>query len=242
MIGTMSQDDDNYKYKGLPLTAAVVEFIVLSQLAGRQIKRNQVVDFVETFHADNGGFPCQAADLSRTVKKALDNLRAHGGAENPSTGWWRISSAPGDDESIQPSDEGAPLGENVNEETQALQSLLSLGEGDESIYIYYYPAYKAAALSCGKDKWLCKIGRTDSSASLRIAGQSTGMPERPEIGLVYRTNDSRSLESVLHGILTLRSQWSESSPGVEWFVTSIEDVLSIIQFVLGTPATAEPHA
>ena len=238
----MNQDDENYKFKGLPLTAAVVEYIVASRLAGEQIKRNQIVDYVEKFHADEGGFPCQAADLSRTVKKALDNLKASGGAENPSTGWWRISSSTGDDESIQSPDEGDALGENVNEETQALQSLLSLGEGEESIYLYYYPAYKTAALSSGMDKWLCKIGRTDSSASFRISGQSTGMPERPEIGLVYRTNDSRSLESVLHGILTLRNQWSESSPGVEWFITSIEDVLSIIQFVLGISAIAEPHA
>lgn len=238
----MNQDDENYKYKGLPLTPAVAKYIVASRLAGQTITKLEIVNYVEKFHAKEGGIPCQAADFSRTVKKALENLKASGGAENRSTGWWSISSGTGCDESIQSPDEGEVLGENVNEETQGLQSLLSLGEGEESIYLFYYPAYKTAALSSGTDKWLCKVGRTDSSAGLRILGQSTGMPERPEIGLVYRTNDSRSLESVLHGILTLRNQGSERSPGVEWFITSIEDVLSIIQFVLGTPAIAEPHA
>lgn len=169
-MGTMIQDDDGYRFKGLPLTASVVEYVVLSQLVGRQIKRSEIVDYVERFHASNGGFPCQAADLSRAVKKALDNLKARGGAENPSTGWWRISSAPGVDESSQSSGEGGVLGENVNEETQSLQPLLTLGDGDESIYIYYYPAYNEAALSSGSNKWLCKIGRTDSSARLRISG------------------------------------------------------------------------
>jgi hypothetical protein len=68
------------------------------------------------------------------------------------------------------------------------------------------------------------------------------MPERPEIGLVYRTNDSRTLEGVLHGILSLRNQWNESSPGVEWFVTSVEDVLAIIRFVENPLDTVERNA
>jgi len=242
MTGTMNQGEENYRFKGLPLTAAVIEYIVKSQLIGRQLKRNQIVDYVEKFHAEKGGFPCEAADLTRTVKKALDKLKASGVAENPSTGWWRISSGTGDDHSIESFGENDVLGEAANGETQDLQALLYLGEGDESIYLYYYPAYKTAALASGVEKWLCKIGRTDSSASLRISSQSTGMPERPEIGLVYRTHDSRTLESVLHGILTLRNQWSEGSPGVEWFITSVEDVLSIIQFVMGSPVIGDPHA
>jgi hypothetical protein len=238
----MIQDEESYRYKGVPLTAAVVEHIAKSQLAGQQLKRSQIVDYVEKYHAQHGGFPGQAADLSRTVKKALDNLKANKGAENPSTGWWRISRDVDGEQSGESKDDVAHAGEIDEEETQAFQPLLLLGEGDETIYLYYYPAYKAAALSISQDKWLCKIGRTDSSARLRISCQSTGMPERPEIGLVYRTNDSRTLESVLHGVLTLRNQWSESSPGVEWFITSVEDVLSIIDVVLGHPVIAEAHA
>jgi hypothetical protein len=67
------------------------------------------------------------------------------------------------------------------------------------------------------------------------------MPETPEIGLVYHTNDSRALESVLHGILSLRNQWSEASPGVEWFITSPEDVTSIIEYVLQVDVGLQRH-
>jgi hypothetical protein len=67
------------------------------------------------------------------------------------------------------------------------------------------------------------------------------MPESPEIGLVYRTNDSRALESVLHGILSLRNQWSEASPGVEWFITSPEDVTSIIENVIKVDIDLRRH-
>jgi hypothetical protein len=240
----MDQVEVSYKFKGLPLTPAVAEHVISSQLIGRQLKRAEIVNCVEQFHASNGGFPCQANDLSRTVKKALDNMKANGVAENPSTGWWRIlSGIDGDrDQSIQALDESAIIGDNGESETQAIQPLMVLGDGDESVYLYYYPAYKANALANGDDKWLCKIGRTDSNANIRISSQSTGMPEKPEIGLVYRTSDSRTLESVLHGILSLRNQWSESSPGVEWFNTSIEDVLEIIGFVVGHPGTGEQNA
>ena len=238
----MNPDEVRYQFKGLPLTAAVAEHIIRSQLAGQQLKRAKIVDYVERFHGANGGFPCQAADLSRTVKKALDNIKVSGGAENPSTGYWRISSDSGELQQDQSAGD-TPIAEEEGEsEAQVFQPLMLLGEGDESVYLYYYPAYKAIALAGGSDKWLCKIGRTDSSASLRISSQSTGMPERPEIGLVYRTNDSRTLESVLHGILSLRNQWSESSPGVEWFNTSVEDVLTIIRFVEDPRATGEGHA
>jgi hypothetical protein len=238
----MNQYEARYKFKGLPLTAAVAEHIIRSQLTGQQLKRAEIVNYVEEFHCANGGLPCQAADLSRTVKKALNNIKVSGGAENPSTGYWRISSHSGElqqDQSVG----DAPIAEEEGEgEAQVFQPLMSLGEGDESVYLYYYPAYKTIALAGGSDKWLCKIGRTDSSANLRISSQSTGMPERPEIGLVYRTNDSRTLESVLHGILSLRNQWSESSSGVEWFDTSVEDVLAIIRFVEDPRATGEGHA
>jgi hypothetical protein len=66
---------------------------------------------------------------------------------------------------------------------------------------------------------------------------SMGMPEQPVIGLVFRTDESRILESVVHGVMNLRGQWSETSPGTEWFVTSPADVLVLIrQLVPGTTA------
>jgi len=237
----MIQMEEAYRYLGVPLTSAVAEFVIVSQLGGKQLKRSQVVNFVERYHAEHGGLPCQAADIARTVKKALDTIKAKGGAQNPSVGWWRISSLIDGEGETQGESSTDGLCEGITDVSEHLTTLSEIGDGDESIYLYYYPAYKAAALASGSSKWLCKIGRTDSSASIRISSQATGMPETPEIGLVYHTNDSRALESVLHGILSLRNQWSEASPGVEWFITSPEDVTSIIEYVLQVDVGLQRH-
>jgi hypothetical protein len=136
----MNQDKFDYKFKELPLTSAVAEYIIVSQLAARQLKRAKIVDYVEKFHGTNGGFPCQAADLSRTVKKALDNIKSSGGAENPSTGYWRITGENGKLLQNQFSEDGATMVETGETEAQVLPPLMLLGEGDESVYLYYYPA------------------------------------------------------------------------------------------------------
>jgi hypothetical protein len=58
-MGTMSQNDDNYKFKGLPLTAAVAEHVVLLQLAGRQIKTISDVLFSQKRRGNLQEFPMQ---------------------------------------------------------------------------------------------------------------------------------------------------------------------------------------
>ena len=145
---------EDYKYLGVPLTSAVADFVIVSQLGGKQLKRSQIVNFVERYHADHGGLPCQAADIARTVKKALDTIKAKGGAQNPSVGWWRISpSIDGEGETQGESNEDA-LCEDITDVTEQLTPLSEHGDGDECIYLYYYPAYKAAALASGSTKWL----------------------------------------------------------------------------------------
>jgi len=107
-----------------------------------------------------------------------------------------------------------------------------VGQGDGFVYVYYLPAYAAMAASEGKKTWPCKVGRSSRDPVLRIMSQArTALPERPEIALVMRTNDSSALESALHSILRLRGRWRFDSPGSEWFDTSPDEVLSIYHLI-----------
>jgi hypothetical protein len=224
--------DTDYRYKGIPITPAIAEYIITSDLRGKQLRRAEIVDAVQRIHIDNGGLPAEAADLVMTVKKALQNLKKKGQAGNPSCGWWLIE---GSTEVDNPSSQ-EPVdleGQQQSDQDRQDYSIESIrGTGDEAVYVFYYPAYKKAALATGNDRWLCKIGRTAFLPRIRIFEQGTGMPEQPVIGLVFKTDDSRILESVVHGVLNLRGQWSEESPGTEWFVTSPDDVLAVIKLLV----------
>jgi len=223
--------DDDYRYKGIPLTPAIAEYIITSYLQGKQLRRSQIIDTIERTHTKNGGLPAEAADLSRTVKKALQNMKNKGLAVNPSTGWWSIGQSDSAEDLSSRVSADLVGQQDADQDTQEYRIESVHGVGDEAVYVYYYPAYKEAALTAGKDRWLCKIGRTDCLPRIRVSEQATGMPEQPVIGLVFKTDDSRILESVVQGVLTLRGQWSDESTGTEWFVTSPDDVLGVIKLL-----------
>ncbi len=224
--------NEDYQFKGIPITAAITEHLITSYLQGKKLRRSEIIDSVEKIHIDNGGLPAEAADFSRTVKKALQNLKNKNLAENPSSGWWSIKQ--NDDIEDLSAQVSSDLGnkEEPGENDQEYKIEAVMGDGDEAVYVYYYPAYKASALAAGKDHWLCKIGRTDRLPRIRISEQITGMPEQPVIGLVIKTDDSRAVETVIKNVLSLRGQWSEDSPGIEWFITSPDNVAQIYKLLV----------
>ena len=66
----------------------------------------------------------------------------------------------------------------------------------------------------------------------RILSQaSTALPEKPHVAIIIRTDYSIELENAIHNILTLRGRKINDSPGAEWFLTSLEEVLSIYKFI-----------
>jgi hypothetical protein len=229
----------DYPYKGIPITPAIVEYLIKSYLRGQQLRRSQIIDSVVQKHIEHGGLPAEATDLWATVKKALTNLKQAGLARNPSTGWWSIEASENAEDLSPgvPADAVAP--ERADQEIRDYTIECVRGIGDEAVYVLYYPAYKNAALAAGNDRWLCKIGRTDRPPNIRVSEEAAGMPEKPVIGLLFKTEESRILESVLHGVLTLRGQWSEESPGTEWFLTSPDDVLRVIKLAVPKPDTEQ---
>lgn len=113
-----------------------------------------------------------------------------------------------------------------------------IGEGDGSVYLYYFPTYKLYAELRGSDHYPCNIGCTNGNAEDRIDSQiGDQLPEKATLSLVMQTNDCETLEAGIHTELKRRGRWlnPESDAdvvGVEWFSTNPAEVKDIFYSVL----------
>ena len=108
----------------------------------------------------------------------------------------------------------------------------TIGSGNSSVYLYYYPQYRASAESKDEKVWECKIGRTiHSEADGRIREQATGLPENPKIGLHIQTDCPTETERIVHNILKVRGKHIKEAPGTEWFRTNPSEVEEIYNFI-----------
>ena len=213
-----------YPYKGLPITPAIIEYLIIYLLNGKTLKRDDIVNKILDHHISNGGLAPQAQDLPRSVKKALSNMQQKNHAINKSYGYWEIQKT---DEPVIPDEE--PKEEIMIED---IPTHTVYGNGNYAIYFYYYPSYRKLSESHGEKTWPCKIGRTDRDPLIRILSQAaTALPEKPVIEFIIKNNDSSLLETMIHSILTLRGKQVKDSPGTEWFNTNPEEVIEIINFV-----------
>lgn len=96
-----------------------------------------------------------------------------------------------------------------------------------SVYWYTFPAYQAAT-----GPFPIKIGRGTDPLT-RIKTQVTAMPEQPTILGTFAHPDPTSLERALHSVLLLRGKRKLDAPGAEWFMTTPDEISSLIRMVLG---------
>jgi hypothetical protein len=228
----------DYQFKGLPLTPSVCESLILEIFNGKTETRKTIVDTLMAEHKRRGGMDATASDIARVVKKALENLRKVEKAENPVQRYWKISNVsstepvPSLEEKKVKIDKDLPEPMSVKAEKD--KPKIRLGEGNESVYLYYFPSFREKAENATEKRWSCKIGRSERDPVQRILSQgTTALPEKPVIAVDYRTGNSQSLEKAIHNILTYREQKIETSPGNEWFNTNIEEFLEIISFIEG---------
>lgn len=111
-------------------------------------------------------------------------------------------------------------------------------EGKDSVYLFYYPAYKELAEKNGEEFWQCKIGMTVDNVEKRVGTQVTGNPEKATIALEFKTDHPRELESALHAILKLRGRHIADGGGVEWFKTNPDEVRRIYYFLTSLQTTS----
>lgn len=233
-------EGEPYRYQGQPLTPAIIETLIRELFSGQIVQRQTIVDGVSRAHLARGGTPGGAQSAAGSVKKALSTMRRQGLAENPSHGHWRIAAT---ESGTEPSEApahatvfcdaeaaGQPALDEASE--PALIADLELGTGQGAVYVYYLPTYRHHALERGEHVWFCKIGRTERDPLQRILAQAaTALPERPRIALMLRTDAAPVWETALQAVLTLRGRKADNSPGSEWFLTSPDEVLALIELL-----------
>jgi T5orf172 domain len=172
------------------------------------------------------GFSYDAGASVSTTKKALSQLLAAGLIHSPRTGWYEVtaanSTAGAEDghtgEELSITDEQPP----IEPDTRKLKIEREIGEGPESVYVYFHDVYFELAQRRGTSTWECKVGWTIGDPDVRIVGQGalTCFPRCPVIGLVIRTHDGRNLERLLHAALSYAGMRIKNGAGSEWFSTS----------------------
>jgi T5orf172 domain len=104
-----------------------------------------------------------------------------------------------------------------------------IGEGHESVYVWYAKSEFESANLKGDCSWACKIGRTrgDVTARLIAQGSYTAFPGEPLVPLVIRTMDSQTLETLIHALLEYAGKRITNSRGTEWFRTNPKEIEAI---------------
>jgi hypothetical protein len=212
----------------VPLTALVARPLIVKCFEQQdQWERQELAKIVEKRHREEGGLQGAQSALD-VVKKVLTELRSKGVAKPVAKGLWRY--IPDSDTPVTRPDSSGTAPEDPTLKDQDEQSDLQIdevtGAGDESVYLYYSPNDRQLALAQGRSIWECKIGYTVGEVDERILAQGarTALSHSPVVGLVIRTGDARTLETVIHQSLWLVDAAVVDSPGSEWFMTSPDRV------------------
>ena len=213
--------NNQYDFFEKPLTPSRAEKLITELFAGQTVQKQEMMCIVDETHHERGGRPSKAR-FHHPVTMALSKMKRERHAENPRQGVWFISSSSQDDESVDD--------ESLNSEEVNLDSERTVGSGENSVYLYYFPAYKRLAELQGEQVWPCKIGKTRYDAISRISAQTrTALPEYPKIGLVIKTDEVRLMETTIQNIMKLQGKQKSDAPGTEWFITSPSEVEQVYE-------------
>lgn len=149
------------------------------------------------------------------------SLRAKRGPESPfvwmgKSGMYRLKS---DTELTQ---------EAAEDEDEAVEEQADV-EFDGWIYAFTFPVIKRS-----KEPFPIKVGLTTAAdVETRVFGQckGPGFFEKPEILGRWQVKRVAQVEDAIHAVLKARGRWKEDAPGDEWFITTIDEVQSIVSFI-----------
>jgi hypothetical protein len=103
-----------------------------------------------------------------------------------------------------------------------------IGEGHESIYVWYCKNELDLANLKGDSSYACKVGRTSGDVPTRLIAQGyTAFSSEPVVPLVIRTRDSLTLETLIHATLKYAGKRIKNAHGTEWFKTNPQEIESI---------------
>ena len=128
--------NNQYEYVETPLTPGIARKLIVELFAGRTVQKQEIVRIVDETHLERGGMPPKAKRL-HPVTMALSKMKREGQAKNPRQGHWFIFLTPQDDDNVD--------SERNNLDSENLDPEKTIGSGKQSVYLYYYPAYRHLA-------------------------------------------------------------------------------------------------
>lgn len=79
-----------------------------------------------------------------------------------------------------------------------------------------------------------KVGLTTAAeVEVRVHGQckGSGFFEKPEILGRWQVKRVAQVEDAIHAVLKARGRWKEDAPGDEWFMTTMDEINSVMNFI-----------
>lgn len=222
---SLFNESGEYIYKNIELSPNVFAHLLVYLFDGKQFKRSESIDSVVKLHVDSGGIARKKEYVS-VFKHATGRSALKDSLANIGYGVWQLKYVETEITEVVNITDVKDVHIDADE---------CIGEGEGTVYVYYYDIYKQFAESKGEKMWPCKVGMTDVSAMGRIMSQAgTAYPEFPHIALIIKCDDPNKIETAIHSILKVRKQWLDEAPGQEWFMTSPEDVKSIYEYICGS--------
>lgn len=219
---------------GIPLQPSNARKVIVDLFNEQsQWTRSELAAEVSRRHHNAGGTDGTQSP-STVVKKCLSVLRQEGRVQPVAKGVWiRLDPSTQIDPSgnIQPKFSLAEL-EPSNEEASDLDEddedapkseQITIGQGEEAVYLYFNPNDRELAKLRGLDHWECKIGRTAQlpvDSRIFAQGIKTALSKMPVIGLVILTDNCVLTERAIHSALRHVGVEAPDSPGMEWFLTN----------------------
>lgn len=214
----------DYKYRDIPLTPSIAREHILEYLRSHSmpVKRDELVKYATEQHQKLGGR--NRGDPTASVKKALNGLVDEEKVSHPTLGYYSLrEEGESDTDKVIAVISGSAEQDRTN---NRLAPNEIIGDGDESVYVYYQASDRRLAELEGRSVWPCKIGFTAGNLSTRIYAQfpATGVARLPVVGLVIRTDDGHGLERAIHFALDSAEARIDDANGAEWFDTSIDRI------------------
>ena len=202
---------------GLPLTPGLAREIIVEFFQHqRRWTTAELIEKVPQEHRRRDGVDGKDT-IKNVINKALGSLKADGYIiQGKIRGFWEWIGNGVDAGDLAAPPPAVPPDDKIKVER-------TLGEGPESLYVYYNDSERELANLKGQSTWPCKIGKGEPIRVLNQVG--TARHTLPIIALVIRSYDAEEMEKLIHLLFERGGlRINNDRCGVEWFMTTPEQV------------------
>ena len=196
----------------------MLQYLLQVESDGTTYTAQELYERINKVHVSLGGEPPIAKSPQKEASKAVALLRDQGYYEQRGTGYWCRT------------EKAAPDEASREEELGHIE--VSIGEGDQTIYAWYLPAYRKLAALENRESYPIKIGRTEGESIERITDSAGYSPEQFKVALELRCDDAANWERLLHSYLKLCGRHLADAIGTEWFETNPDELEKFISDLL----------